>query len=175
MSHAEGTIRMVEAHEWPIVAWLWQAFREDLSPVVHGLPYADGRFGAGPLEPFPSADGAGYLVRRPHPNTGEEAPIAFALVDGLTGERRGIPGFWVAPAARGDGVGRRLAEHVLTRHAGPWRIGFQHENPSAAAFWRRVADEAFGPGAWTETTRPVPHRPLAPPDHFIETVDTLHP
>ena len=155
--------------EWPVVAWLWQAFRQDLADVVQGLPYADGRSQAAPLRAFPSTDTAGYLVRRPHPNTGEEAPVAFALVDGLEGPTRTVVGFWVAPPLRRTGLGRLLALEVLARHPGPWEIGFQHENPSAGAFWRRMADAAFGAGGWVETTRPVPGRPHVPADHVIRT------
>lgn len=164
----DGTVlRAVRDDEWPVVGWLWQAFREDLSPVVGGLPYADGRFAARILDRFPSDDGAGYLATRPHPNTGEQAPVAFALVDGLTGERRTIAGFWVAPPIRGTGVGRALALAVLARHPGPWEIAFQHDNPGARAFWRGIADRAFGEGGWTQARRPVPNRPSAPPDHRI--------
>jgi hypothetical protein len=70
---------------------------------------------------------------------------------------------------RRDGVGRALALDVLTRHDGPWSIGFQHENVGAGVFWRCVADAAFGPGRWSEVERPVPGLPDAPPDHFIES------
>jgi hypothetical protein len=38
------SIRPVEAHQWEIVAWLWQLFRHDLAVVVNGLPYEDGRY-----------------------------------------------------------------------------------------------------------------------------------
>lgn len=162
-------IRAVTDDQWGVVAWLWQLFRHDLAVIVGGLPYADGRYQAAPLAPFPSPDGAGYLAWRAHPKTGEEAPIAFALVDGLQGEVRSVVGFWVAPVARRDGVGRRLALDVLSRHVRPWSIGFQHDNPGAGAFWRDIADEAFGRGGWVETQRPVPGRPDVPPDHFIES------
>jgi len=30
--------------EWPLVAWLWQAYRSDMAPIVTGLPYDDGRY-----------------------------------------------------------------------------------------------------------------------------------
>ncbi|HEY0374225.1 MAG TPA: GNAT family N-acetyltransferase [Amnibacterium sp.] len=163
------SLRPVADDEWGVVAWLWQAFRHDLADVVQGLPYADGRYQARALEAFPSPDGAGYLGWRPHPNSGEDAPVAFALVDGLAGDRRTIAGFWVAPPLRRTGLGRALAVEVLARHPGPWEIGFQHDNPSAAAFWRRVADAAFGPGRWTETTQPVPGRPHVPPDHVLRS------
>src|SRR5947209_19473520 len=85
---ARMRISPVEDAQWEIVAWLWQAFRHDLAPIVRGLPYADGRYNRGPLAAFPSADGVGYLAWRPHPNTGEDAPIGFALVDGLLADRR---------------------------------------------------------------------------------------
>jgi predicted acetyltransferase len=91
------------------------------------------------------------------------------VIAGLTGERRSVTGFWVAPAVRGEGVGRRLAVDVLARHEGPWSIGFQHDNAGAGSFWRAVADTVFGPGRWSEVQRPVPGKPLVPPDHFIES------
>jgi len=166
---AGAVLRTVRDDEWSVVAWLWQAFREDLSPVVDGLPYADGRYRASLLDRFPSPDGTGWLATAPHPNTGEDAPVAFALVDGLTGERRTIAGFWVAPPLRRSGLGAALAVEVLTRHPGPWEIGFQHDNAAAGAFWRRVADRVFGPAGWVETEEAVPDRPLVPPDHFIRT------
>jgi predicted acetyltransferase len=163
------SIRPVTDGQWMIVAWLWQAFRHDLAPIVYGLPYADGRYQSAQLERFPSPDGVGYLAWRAHPNTGEDAPVGFAVIDGLTGDRRSVTGFWVAPAVRRDGIGRQLAIEVLSRHEGPWSIGFQHDNAAAARFWREMADTVFGPGRWVEEQRPVPGKPQVPPDHFIES------
>jgi predicted acetyltransferase len=162
-------VRRVRDHEWGVLAWLWQCFRHDLAMVVSGLPYADGRYQTRGLPRRPSPDVAAYLAWRPHPNTGEAAPIGFALVDGLTGERRSLAALWVAPVVRREGVGRRLALDVVGRHDGPWAVAFQHDNRQAGAFWRRIADEAFGPSAWCEERKPVPGRPAAPPDHWIRT------
>lgn len=167
------SVRPVSGDQWVIVAWLWQAFRHDLAPVVNGLLYADGRYQAAQLRRFPSPDGAGYLAWRPHPVTGENAPVGFALIEGLIGDQRSVTGFWVAPAARRAGIGRRLASEVLSRHEGPWSIGFQHGNASAGRFWRETADTVFGPGQWLERQRPVPGRPHVPPDHFIESSRSL--
>jgi predicted acetyltransferase len=91
------------------------------------------------------------------------------MVDGLIGDRRSLAAMWVAPVVRREGVGRRLALDVLHRHDGPWAVAFQHDNRVAAEFWRRIADEAFGAGAWREEEEPVPGRPGAPPDHWIRT------
>ncbi|HEV7174921.1 MAG TPA: GNAT family N-acetyltransferase [Solirubrobacteraceae bacterium] len=168
-SSADVRIAAVADDQWGIVAWLWQAFRHDLAPIVNGLPYADGRYQAAELKKYPSASGAGYLAWRPHPKTGEDAPVGFAVVDGLHSNRRSITGFWVGPTVRRDGVGRTLAVDVIARHEGPWMIGFQHDNVGAGAFWRAVADAVFGTGCWSETLRPVPGRSDAPPDHFIES------
>jgi predicted acetyltransferase len=165
---AAVSVRPVLDDQWEIVAWLWQLFRHDLASVVNGLPYGDGRYQAAKLTEFPSPDGAGYLAWRAHPKTGEDAPVGFAVVDGIQGDRRSVVAFWVAPLVRREGVGRRLAIDVLSRHDGPWSIGFQHDNVSAGRFWRDVADETFGPGRWAEEQRPVPGRPDVPPDHFIE-------
>lgn len=155
--------------QWGVVAWLWQAFRQDLAPVVHALPYADGRYQARTLDAFPGPDGAGYLAWQPHPVTGEEAPVGFALVSGLTGERRMLAALWVATAVRRTGAGRELALDVLARHDGPWTVAWQHDNEAAGCFWRRVATDAFGAEGWTEQVRAVPNRPQVPPDHWIES------
>jgi predicted acetyltransferase len=161
-------VRPVEADQWEIVAWLWQCFRHDLAQIVSGLPYADGRYQARELGTYPAPDRAGYLAWRPHPKTGEDAPIGFALVDGLTGERPSLAALWVATVVRGEGVGMRLALDVIARHPGAWTVAFQHDNDRAGAFWRRVADAAFGRGRWREVTRAVPGLPDVPPDHWIE-------
>jgi predicted acetyltransferase len=94
--------------------------------------------------------------------------VGFALIRGLTGERRAISGFWVAPAARRTGLGRALALQVIAAYEGPWEIAFQEDNVGAGHFWRRVATEAWGE-AWVESAEPVPGRPDVPPDHWIRT------
>lgn len=167
---ADGvSVRPVFDDQWEIVAWLWQLFRHDLSTIVSGLPYADGRYQARQLQAFPSPDGAAYLAWRAHPKTAVDAPVGFAIVNGLQSDRRSVVGFWVAPVVRGSGIGRRLAIEVLSLHPNPWSIGFQHKNVGAGVFWRDVASTVFGPSGWTEWQRPVPGVPHAPPDHFIET------
>jgi predicted acetyltransferase len=168
---AASSVRIVAVadDQWEIVAWLWQLFRHDLALTVNGLPYADGRYQTRGLAEHPSPDGAGYIAWRPHPNTGEPSPVGFAVVDGLLGEQRRIAGFWVAPTARRDGIGRALALDVLARHDGPWLIGFQHDNQAAVVFWRRIADQAFGAEHWTETRHSIPNKPEYPADHIIES------
>lgn len=163
------TVVPVADDQWDTIAWLWQAYRHDLAALVNGLPYADGRYQHRQLSRFPSVDAAGYLALRAHPNTGEDAPIGFAVVDGLEGERRSVAAFWVAPAARRTGAGRMLALDVLARHPGPWSVTFQHGNTDAGTFWRQIADVAFGCG-WSEEERPVPGRPEVPSDHWIESI-----
>ena len=162
------SVRPVAGDEWTVVAWLWQDFRHDLGPAVQGFPYADGRYQHALLDSYPRPDGAGYLLWQPHPKTGEEAPVAFALVSGLAAERRAMEAFFVVPAARRGGVGRRFALDVVERHPGAWEIGFQHDNGSAGEFWRSVARSAWG-DAWVETEEPVPGRPDVPPDHWIRS------
>jgi hypothetical protein len=66
-------------------------------------------------------------------------------------------------------VGRTAALRTLTRHGGRWEVAFQEENPGAARFWRRIAEDAVAElGADTrEERRPVPGRPEVPPDTWI--------
>ncbi len=154
--------------DFETLSWLWQCFRHDLAGFVGGFPLPDGRYQPRGLPTAPSEDAVAYLVRQPHPRTGEPAPVAFAAVKGLTGERNNLNAFWVAPGLRGAGMGRKLALEVIGRHPGAWTIAFQEANVSAAKFWRRIADEAFG--TWQEIERPVPHAPDGPPDHWIESL-----
>lgn len=162
------SVRPVAADQWDVVAWLWQDFRHDLGTAVQGFPYADGRYQHALLDSYPRADRVGYLLWQPHPRTGEDAPVAFALVSGLDAGRCGLDAFFVVPAARRGGLGLRFALDVIGRHPGAWEVGFQHDNAAAGAFWRRVAEAAWG-GAWAETTEPVRGRPDVPPDHWIRT------
>lgn len=161
-------VRPVADDEWPVVAWLWQAFRNDLSETVLGFPYADGRYRHTQLDGYPGAGKIGYLAWEPHPNTGEDAPVAFALVDGTDDDEHELAAFFVVPATRRHGTGRDVAADVIARHPGRWRIAFQHENTVAGAFWRAVAADVFGE-AWTEELVEVPDRPDVPPDHWIRS------
>jgi len=167
-SDARFEVRPVLNEQWTIIAWLWQSYRNDVATVVGGLPYSNGRYQAALLDELPSADGVAYIAWRPHTKTGEDAPIAFAVINGLTKSRRTIEGFWVTPVVRHEGIGIRFAQQIISRHDGPWTIAFQHDNVGAGIFWRNVANKVFGLGRWTEEERPVPGLPSAPPDHFIE-------
>lgn len=160
-------VRPVAEAEWAIVAWLWQDFRHDLAPVVHGFPYADGRYQHAWLDEYPAEDRCGYLAWSPHPNTGEQSPIGFALVRGLDERERIMQAFFVVPAARRARVGRLFAADVILRHPGRWAIPFQHDNLAAGAFWRTVATDCWGE-AWTETREPVWGKQV-PDDHWIRT------
>lgn len=163
------SVRLVADHEWSVVARLWQDFRHDLAPVVNGFPYADGRYRHAWLDDYPAPDRCGYLARAAHPNTGESAPVGFALVRGLDDDVRTMQAFFVVPAARRGGLGLDLALDVIRRHPGPWVVPFQHDNLPARSFWPRVATAAWG-DRWVETTEPVPGRPDSPPDHWIRTL-----
>jgi predicted acetyltransferase len=161
-------VRPVADDQWPVVAWLWQDFRHDLASVVNGFPYADGRYRHEWLDEYPGPGRAGYLAWTPHPNTGEDSPVAFGLVKGLDGPRQEFAALFVVPAARRSGLGGSLALDVIGRHPGAWGVGFQHDNPDAGRFWRGVASKAWGE-AWTETEEPVPGKPEVAPDHWIRT------
>lgn len=171
MTPQDETIRTVAEGEWEIVAWLWQAYRNDLAQVVAAsLPYPDGRYKHVKLDAHPGdPDHGGFLAWVPHPQDGRPAPAGFALVRGITGPRRTISDFWVAPGARRGGLGGRLARHAIATYDGAWEIAFQHDNLGAGRFWRSVATGAWGSG-WTETEEPVPGRADVPPDHWIRSV-----
>ncbi|CAN5225240.1 hypothetical protein BH09ACT12_BH09ACT12_08770 [soil metagenome] len=164
-------VRPVADDQWDVVAWLWQAFRNDLAPHVDGFPYPDGRYNASRLDDYPGPGRSGWLAWAPHPNTGEDAPIALALVKGAGTSEQSLAEFWVVPALRGTGVAAAFAADVLGRFPAPWTVAFQHANVRAGRFWRSAFTATFGADGWVEAERLVPHRPDAPPDHWIETVD----
>lgn len=162
-------VRRVADDQWEIVAWLWQAFRNDMASVVsESYPYPDGRYNARQLGDYPGDGTEGWLAWAPHPQVGELAPIAFALVGDIGTPDQALRQFFVVPAARDSGIGARLAAHVLAQHPPPWTVAFQDANAGAGRFWRRVFTTAYG-AAWTEERRPVPGKPEVPPDHWITT------
>ncbi|MDQ7804837.1 GNAT family N-acetyltransferase [Amycolatopsis sp. A133] len=63
--------------------------------------------------------------------------------------------FFVVRRYRHQGVARRAARLLFTRHPGEWTLSFDRNNPPAAALWRSVVAEA-ATGGITETERPPP-------------------
>ncbi|CUR54224.1 putative GNAT family acetyltransferase [metagenome] len=162
-------VRRVAPDEWDIVAWLWQAFRNDLAAVVgQSYPRPDGRYRHERLERYPGTGREGWLAWAPHPQLDVAAPIGFALVDAIGTPQQSLAEFFVVPAARRGRVGRRFAAHVLAQHPAPWTVAFQHDNVTAGRFWRAVFTEGFGDD-WAETEEAVPDKPHVPPDHWIRT------
>ncbi len=146
--------------DWSVVSWLWQAFRQDLAPVVGAYPRADGRYHHEQLDGWSAApDTAAYVAWQ------GEAPVGFAIVIRLATPPTGMGAFWVAPVVRRTGLGRVLAREVIGRHQGEWDIAFQQDNRAAGRFWRLVADELLA--GWTEESRAVPGKPEVPPDTWI--------
>ena len=75
------------------------------------------------------------------------------------GDHIGTASFMVAPEARGRGVGRRLAEHVVEWHRDHGFAGIQFNavvetNTAAVALWRSLGFEIVGtvPGAFRSPT-----------------------
>jgi predicted acetyltransferase len=162
-------VRRVAPAEWDVVGWLWQAFRNDLAAVVgQSFPHADGRYQHEHLDAYPGPGRAGWLAWAPHPRLGVPAPVGFALVDAIGTPEQSLAEFFIVPAARRGGTGRRLASHVLAQHPAPWTVAFQHDNGAAGHFWRAVFTRTFGDG-WVETEEAVPGKPDVPPDHWIRT------
>jgi predicted acetyltransferase len=153
-------VDVASAADWPILEQLWQLYQHDLSEFRHGAPGLDGRFPPGRL---PSYDGGAgrvaYLARL------GDVPCGFALVRGDHREPARMGEFFVTRCTRGRGTAQAFAAEVLRRHPGRWEIPFQDENPRAAAFWRRLADDLLdGVG---ERSVPVPGKRHLPPDVWL--------
>ncbi|MEU1007443.1 GNAT family N-acetyltransferase [Streptomyces sp. NPDC005890] len=158
---ADVTVRPATPQDRPAVERLWLMFRHDLSEFGGALPAADGTFRSERVGCAFSAPGwAAYLL------ASGDHPAGFAFVRGLEGPVRVLNSFFVVRGARRRGVGLRAVREVLTRHPGPWEIAHQQDNPAAAGFWQRVAEDLAGE-AWTREPRPVPDRPDLAPDLWI--------
>ena len=155
--------------DWPVVERLWQLYQHDLSEFRHSAPDPDGLFQARRLPSYRSGDDStAYLARR------GDVPCGFALVHGVTRERRLMGEFFVSRSARGRGLAAAFASAVLERHPGRWVVPFQNENPRAAAFWRRLATDVLDDV--TEQTLAVPGKPHLPPDVWMTgTLRALEP
>jgi predicted acetyltransferase/ADP-ribose pyrophosphatase YjhB (NUDIX family) len=146
--------------EWPLLERLWQLYQHDLSEFRHGSPDEDGLFQARALPSYRQGDeSVAYLARR------GDVPCGFALVHGVTRERRLMGEFFVTRSTRGRGTAAAFAREVLARHPGEWVVPFQDENPRAAAFWRRLAAEVLDDVS--EHTYAVPGKPHLPPDVWL--------
>ncbi|MEU5988500.1 GNAT family N-acetyltransferase [Spirillospora sp. NPDC047418] len=145
----------------PVLERLWLMFQHDMSEFWELLPYPDGTFRSTRLQAaFSDDDSVAYLF------TSTDRPVGFAVVRGLTGEKRVLTSFFVVRGIRRSGIGLRAVREVVNRHPGRWEVAFQDGNPGAVRFWHRVAD-AIAPDAWTQDRRPVPTRPDLPPDVWI--------
>jgi predicted acetyltransferase len=155
-------VRVAESPEdREVVERLWQPYSHDLSEFRGSTPGPDGLFRQGHLgrNDREDADRTAYLA------TLGDRPIGFALVRGLTGDRRLMGEFFVVRSARGAGHARTFAEHVVRAHPGSWEIPFQDDNVRAARFWRRLGADVLT-GA-IEELREIPGKPHIPPDVWL--------
>ena len=62
---------------------------------------------------------------------------------------------FVAPSARGKGLGRKLVEHV-TVHCGVQRVDVNEQNAQAAGFYARMGFRVVSRDALDPSGRPYP-------------------
>lgn len=105
-------------------------------------------------------DRAAYLLQS------DVSSVGFALISGLSSERRLMSELFVVRGARRQGIARAAVHELFALHPGEWEIPFQESNLSAARFWRGVAAGIAG-DAVQEERRAVPDRPHVPPDVWI--------
>jgi len=125
------------------------------------LPDEAGTFHARSLLPFLDDVGG---ERRAHLFR-TESPVGFALVDRVVSGPHLMSELFVVRGARRRGLGRAAVDELFALYPGVWEIPFQEENADAARFWRRVAAEVGE--SVSEEPRPVPGKPLIPPDVWL--------
>lgn len=140
---------------------LWQLYIHDLSEFRGSMPDNDGLYGVRRfLTFFEDPDRSGYLIYS------GSALAGLALISGLNAERRRMGEFFILRAARRKSVGYGAVMKLFSLHPGPWEIPFQEENPRAARFWRRIANDVAG-STYSEERRTIPGKPWLPPDTWL--------
>jgi L-amino acid N-acyltransferase YncA len=143
------TIREATADDWPAI---WPIFS---ATVAAGETYAF------PEDLTPDS-GRGWWMERPPGRTvvlEEDGAVLGTAKMGPNrpgrGDHVGTASFMVAPQARGRGVGRRLAEHVVAWHRDAGFRGIQFNavvetNSAAVALWQSLGFQIVGtvPGAF---------------------------
>lgn len=77
----------------------------------------------------------------------------FAAFAGVAGDM--LEMLFVAPGARGKGLGRELVEY-LVRHAGVRRVDVNEQNPQAAGFYERMGFRVTGRDTTDPSGKPYP-------------------
>ncbi len=77
----------------------------------------------------------------------------FAAFAGIGADR--LEMLFVAPSARGKGLGRELVEHV-TVHCGVQRVDVNEQNAQAAGFYARMGFRVVSRDALDPSGRPYP-------------------
>lgn len=77
----------------------------------------------------------------------------FAAFAGVEADR--LEMLFVAPSARGKGLGRQLVEHVTT-HCGVRRVDVNEQNAQAAGFYARMGFRVVSRDARDPSGRPYP-------------------
>jgi L-amino acid N-acyltransferase YncA len=148
-----GTVRPATAEDWPRI---WPFFRET---VLAGETYA-----------YPddlTSEQARALWLEPPPGLTVVHEVGGAILGSAKmgpnrparGAHVGTASFMVAPAARGRGVGRTLAEWVIAWHRAEGYRGIQFNavvetNTAAVRLWQDLGFEIVGtvPGAFRSAT-----------------------
>jgi GNAT superfamily N-acetyltransferase len=118
----------------------------------------DGTFSRGiPDAPFAAPGAKAWFICY------EGRPAGFAMARGLPGGAHEVAEFFVVPAHRRLGVGRRAATALFARLPGSWEVAYDLTNKEACRFWPAVVGEA--------ATGPVDCRREGPPvrtcDEFV--------
>lgn len=150
-------LRVATSADATVLMNLLELYIHELSDVFPGLHVGpDGRFGYPKLPSFFELDGRfPFLIER------DGRLAGFALVtrgSPVSGDADvfDIAEFFVLRAERAAGVGRRAAELLWHRFAGPWTVRVAEANRGAVAFWSSVV-LSFADGASVEVRRAGDH------------------
>ena len=148
--------------DWSVVAWLWQAFRHDLAPIVGAYPRADGRYNHTWLDEWAASDDATAYVAVARTS----APVGFAIVNRLRGRparawaRSGWPRWSAAPASAGCWP---ATSSPVTPARGTSPSSRTTPAPATSGARSPTRCSPTGP----RSSGPVPGKPDVPPDTWI--------
>ena len=136
----QGSVSVADAErgQAPVIQNLMQLYTHDFSEFWSGTARGDlnsrGLFDAYPLDEYwTRARWAAMLIRC------DRALAGFCLINDKTHSglraQRNLAEFFILRKYRGQGVGRRAAQSIFSRHPGSWEVAVARKNAPAREFW----------------------------------------
>ena len=124
---------------------LSQAYEAEFSGLTQEMPDEQGLFA---IQTDIDQDHSGYLIYE------KTVPVGFIIFQ--LSDVKDVSEFYIIPAKRKAGYGRKLAQYVFSHHPGRWQVRQIRGADTARIFWRNVIDQVTQ-GHYQEEAVDDPH------------------